>query len=461
MTPFTIAAAVLAATTALLIIWPLLRPRAGPEARAHALAVYRDQLEEVERDRERGLIDDREAEAARLDVQRRLLAAGRQQGEGAPRSATRPVVALVLGLVVVGSSLALYGEVGSPHLPGQPLAQRDLRVVEERRAAMAAELAELEALAAESPPADPAFWLALGQLRTEMTGPDAAARAYQEGLERFPEHAMLRSALGESMVGQAQGTVTPAARVLFREALARSPGQPLALYYLGLAASQEGDDAEALERWGQMLWVAPEDAGWRSMVEERFREAARRAGVDADRLLAEGPRERPPVASASPPAAVADDDGERAMIDSMVAGLEARLAEQPDDLEGWLRLGRAKLVLGDMVAGRDAFARARNLAPHDARVLIAEADARLVIGERTMGIPVVTPEIADLFRRAASLDPHDPQPHWYLGLRALQQGEVDRARAAWEEALARVEPDSEDYRAVKAQIEALPEGDGG
>jgi cytochrome c-type biogenesis protein CcmH len=145
----------------------------------------------------------------------------------------------------------------------------------------------------------------------------------------------------------------------------------------------------------------------------------------------------------------------------MVEGLETRLAEQPDDVEGWLRLGRAKLVLGEGDAGRAAFARARSLQPANPGVLIAEADALLVSGERTMGIPIVTPEIADLFRQAAALDPANPQPHWYLGLRELQQGRIEGARAAWEEVLARVDPASEDYAAVKAQIEALPQAEGG
>ncbi len=461
MSLFSIVAAGLAVVVAMLVVWPLLRPRPGVEARQHALDVYRDQLDEVDRDLERGLIGADEAAAARLEVQRRLLAAARSEADHAPGATTRPIVAMLVGLVVVGASLWTYGQVGSPGLPGQPLAQRDTRAVEERRQAMASELAELEAMAAESPPEDPTFWLALGQLRSEMRGPRAAGEAYQAGLERFPEHAMLRSALGESLVGQAEGTVTPAARGLFREALDRAPGQPLALYYLGLAASQEGDDVEALERWGQMLWQAPADAAWREMVENQFRMAARRAGVDADELLATGPAEPPAAIRAEQPSALAEQGGlsdgdQQAMVDQMVARLEARLADNPHDLDGWLRLGRAKFVLGERAAGREAFAQARALAPDDATVLLNQADAMLVSGERSMGIPVVTPEIADLFRQAAALDPGNPQPHWYLGLRALQQGEIAQAKAAWEQVLDRVHPDSEDYATVRAQIEALP-----
>ncbi len=466
MTLFSYVAAGVAVVVALLVVWPLLRPRAGKEARQHALDVYKDQLEEVDRDLERGLIDAAEADAAKLEVQRRLLAVARGGADRAPAAATRPLVAMVVGLIVVAGSLWTYGQVGSPSLPGQPLAQRDTRAIEERRQAMTAELAELEALAAESPPSDPSFWLALGQLRSEMRGPRAAGEAFQQGLEVFPENAMLRSALGESLVGQAEGTVTPAARSLFREALERSPGQPLALYYLGLAASQEGDAPEALERWGQMLWNAPADVGWREMVENQFRQAARRAGVDADELLAAGPRERATVAAAEPASPLAESGGlsdveQQAMIDDMVARLETRLQDDPHDLDGWLRLGRAKMVMGDQEAGREAFVQARALAPGEARILIAEADALLISGERTMGIPVVTPQVAELFRQAAALDPGDPQPHWYLGLRALQQGEIAQAKAAWEQVLARVDPNSEDYATVRAQIEALPLSDDG
>ncbi|TVQ35536.1 MAG: c-type cytochrome biogenesis protein CcmI [Geminicoccaceae bacterium] len=467
MTAFTIIAALLAVTVAIMVVWPLIRPKAGVEARTQAMAVYRDQLDEVDRDLERGLINAAEAAAARLEVQRRLLSVTRKEGQAAPTALTRPFMAMGVGLVVVAGSLWVYEQVGSPHLPSQPLAQRDTRELEERRLAMQAELAELEVMAAEAPPGDPSFWLALGQLRTELLGPRAGGEAFLQGLQRFPEHAMLRAALGEAFVGQAEGTVTPAARNLFREALERQPGQPLALYYLGLAAAQEGDDWEALELWGQMLWVADAEVGWRPLVEDRFRAAARRVRADADDLLAEGPRYKPErVATAEMTTPLAQtggvtDDDQRAMIVDMVANLEARLAEAPDDLEGWLRLGRAKMVLGERSAGEAAFARARRVAPADPRVLLAEADALLISGETTMGIPVVTPRIAELFRQAAALDPSDPQPHWYLGLRALQQGEIEQARSAWEQVLARVDPASPDYAAVRAQIDALPTaGDG-
>lgn len=461
---FPVVAALFACVVASAVVWPLLRVRAGTDARTRALAVYRDQLAEIDRDVERGLIADAQAEQARLEVQRRLVQLARAPADRPLTVRTRPWVAAATALVLVAGGLWTYTQLGRPGLPGQPLRQRDTQALMAARAAAAADLAELEAMAAETPPDDPRFWLALGQLRNELRGPQAAAQAFRQGLEAFPGNAMLLGALGESLVEQAGGTVIPVAQTLFRQALQTDPAQGVALYYLGLAAVQEGDDATAVERWGQMLWTAPAEAAWRPAVEGMFRDAAARLGLDADALLAAGPAEKPAArpAPVGPMAATGRSGAEQdAMVAEMVARLEARLAETPDDLDGWLRLGRAKVVLGELDAAADAFMRARALAPGDARVPKAEADALLVVADRSMGMPIVSPRIAELFTEAAALDPHDPQPHWYLGLRALQQGRLEAARSAWQATLARVDPASDDYAAVKAQLDALARATGG
>lgn len=447
----------LALAAAVLVAWPLVRPRAGRDPREHALAVYRDQLAEVDRDRERNLIDDEQARAARAEIERRLLQAARAPGGGGAIARGRPLAAAVLALAVAAGSLGVYLWNGSPGLPGQPLASRDLDQIREDRERRARQLAELEDRAREDPPASAEFWFSLGRLRAQLVGPGDAAAAFREGLARNPDNPLLMAALGEVLVEQAEGTVTPAAQELFAAVREQAPDQPQALFYLGMAAAQAGDDRVALDRWARLLETGAADAPWRASVEEQFREVAERAGVDADAVLAE----RQGTAPEGPAMAADMSDAEReAMIRSMVDSLAARLDENPEDVDGWLRLGRSQLVLGEPEKAIDAYRRARELAPENPDALMGEAEARLAAAERIEGVPKVSERLSRLLREVAALQPDNPQPHWYLGLHALQQGDVAAAREAWQRVLALLGPDNPSYAAVKEQIEALPRSGG-
>jgi len=296
-----------------------------------------------------------------------------------------------------------------------------------------------------------------GRLRADLLGPPQAIQAFREGLARHPDDVALLAGLGEVLVEQAQGTVTPAAREVFTAALDRERHQPQALYFLGMAAAQEGDDRAALARWGELLATSPADAAWRASVETQFREVAERQGADADALLAE----RPGTAPAAPAMAADMSDAEReAMIRSMVDGLATRLEDDPDDVDGWLRLGRSRLVLGAAEGATAAFVRARTLDPDNVDALLGEAQARLAAADRIEGVPLVSDELVALLAEMARVQPENPQPHWYLGLHALQQGEIDTARSSWQRVLSLLGPENPSYAAVKEQIDALPAGGG-
>ncbi|MEO1091682.1 MAG: c-type cytochrome biogenesis protein CcmI [Pseudomonadota bacterium] len=460
---FSIAAGVLLVLAVVLVVWPLLRPRGARDAREHALDVYKDQLDEIDRDRDRGLIEGEQAAAARLEVQRRLVAVARTAPSAPGGVRPRPVVAIVVAALLVGGSVFVYGELGSPRLPGQPLSQRDQSTQIAERREMAAELAQLEPLVDTDAAEDPMFWLALGQLRAELLGPAEAEAAYRDGLGRNPDDPELLAALGESLVGQAGGSVIPVARAAFERALRLRPDQRRALYYLGLAASQEGDDVTAVGHWARLLATSPPDAPWHDSVETMLVAAAGRADLDPVAAVAEARSAAPPMPASTALGPVPEAEGaeQDAMIREMVAGLEARLQEAPDDLQGWIRLGRSQIVLGDEPAGAAAFARARALAPADADVLRAEADAHLAVAERIMGVPKVSDRVVEIYGEVASLDPGDPQPHWFVGLWALQTGDVVAARTAWERVLAMVDPESPDHAAIKQQLEALDSFAGG
>ena len=117
--------ALMTAAAIFAVLWPLGRRTAG-SAGGSDVAVYRDQLEEIERDRTAGLIGDAEAEAARVEVSRRLLAAADAAAmKPVPAVTWRRRAAALIALVVLPTGAGgLYLALGAPNVPGQPLAAR-------------------------------------------------------------------------------------------------------------------------------------------------------------------------------------------------------------------------------------------------------------------------------------------------------------------------------------------------
>lgn len=124
---FWIIAAALTLGVCLAVLLPLIGGvRGGPAAGDHDLEVYRDQLAELDLEVTRGLIQPAEAVEARAEVGRRILrlAAGGTGIEAKRPAHAAKIVATVAVLSVPLVSWGLYGKLGSPDLPSQPLAAR-------------------------------------------------------------------------------------------------------------------------------------------------------------------------------------------------------------------------------------------------------------------------------------------------------------------------------------------------
>ena len=371
---------------------PLLVRRAPPRPRAaHDLEIYRDQLLEVARARDGGLIPEGEAEAAEAEIGRRLLAAedALRGGEAAPPAARRPGLALVLGLAVPALAAAVYGSLGAPGLPAGPAAERAAATADdlpalaaavygslgapglpagpaaERAAATADDLPALAArLAArlEAGPGDPRGWRLLGRVLSGLERFDEAARAYGRAAALLPGDAGLRALRGEALAAADGGRVTEAARRAFADALARDAGEPRARFYLGLAALQAGDREAALARWRALAADSGPDSPWLPALRRRI-----------DAVAGAAPPQAGPDAADVAAAALLSAEDRAAMIRSMVESLARRLEEDPDDAEGWARLARSYRVLGEADKARGALARLTRLRPGDTDVLLAYA----------------------------------------------------------------------------------------
>lgn len=360
---FWVLAALMAALLVLVLLWPLLRRRdAAPVTADYDRAVYRDQLAELEQDRQRGLIDAAEAEAARREIGRRLLQT-EDAGETGSASRSPWPRRLALALVVAlppAVGLGLYLHLGTPDLPGLPLAGRDPGGPGE----MALLAQRLETRVADNPD-DVETRLVLAQVYERGGRFAEAAGHYRTAIDlvagQGPVPGPLHAALGETLVAAAGGRVEREARLAFAAAIEADPGNVRARYYAGLAMAQDGRLEEAIGVWQELAEDSPPGSPWVGLLRQQVDRAAAELGI-APPVFAQP--EAPAAGPRGPSAADMEAAGQlspeerQAFIRSMVDQLAARLEAEPADPDGWLRLARAYLVLGEADKAREALAAA-------------------------------------------------------------------------------------------------------
>ncbi len=205
-------------------------------------------------------------------------------------------------------------------------------------------------------PGDPRGWRLLGMVYSRLGRFGDAADAYGRAAELAPGHPEDLSSQGEALVQAADGVVTPGARGLFAKALTLDSADVRSRYFLAMAKDEDGDHAGAMADWVALLQSAPPDAPWLADMRDFVGRVAAERGVD--------------LAAQLGPAAV--PVGQQAMVKGMVDRLAARLKAQPRDADGWIRLMRSRLVLGDPASAsaalRDGLAAFADSAPVQAKL---------------------------------------------------------------------------------------------
>ncbi|MGP0094455.1 MAG: c-type cytochrome biogenesis protein CcmI [Xanthobacteraceae bacterium] len=339
------------------VLWPLLRGSVAPGKNDNDMAVYRDQLDEIERDRAAGIIGANEAEAARVEVSRRLLAADAAANARTHGTAKNPVLgrrlsaALALVMLTFGVG-GLYLALGSPDLPGQPLAAR---VAEAHGDANSVEalFAQVEAHL-EQHPEDGRGWEVIAPVYMRLGRYDDAAKARANALRLLGPTAQREADLGEALVALENGVVTADAKAAFDAAIRLDGRDVTARFYQGIAAEQDGSLEDAARIWRALLADAPEQAQWAATVRQALARVESTGAADAAASRTGGSN-----SSAEP--------GQDQMIRGMVERLAARLHEDGSDVDGWIRLARSYKVLGEPESLRTAIADAR-------RALASESD---------------------------------------------------------------------------------------
>jgi cytochrome c-type biogenesis protein CcmH len=393
------------ATVGVLLI-PLLRSRTASTGRLDGeLAIYRDQLAEIERERAAGTLPESEAAAARIEVERRILAAGDQPPPPARADATlHKVLPPVLALAIPLLALGLYLQTGRPGLPAAPFA------------------------AGQPPPASADEPFSVEKLL-------AAARAR---LAAQPDDPEALSALGEALTLEANGTVTRPAVESFNKALAAQPDDPRALYYLGLHEAQSGDSRAALARWRALLAKSPTDAPFLPMLRAEIERVAKAAGLGPDIPPAPTGMPQPSREQQDAMASMTPEQRQQA-IRGMVEGLAARMKENPQDRAGWLRLANAWKVLGENGSAADAYAKADALGPVDARILADWAETH--VRQLAPGAPP-SPQAVSVLERLEKADPRNALALFYLGAASFAAGDRPAAAQRWKTLLALLPPDA-------------------
>jgi len=341
-----------------MLLWRSSRTLSRAES---ATAVLRDKLSQVARDRNAGLIGADEAIGAEAEISRALIAASREtEAEstgGKPRSGGWVGIALIATLAL-GGSIGIYQINGSFELPDQPLAARDTApeggattLLSEHDGSVVNEAILSLRARLENDPDNADHWRLLARSYAAVGAHPQAAAAYARLVELAPEAIELRGDYAEALIRAEDGFVGPQAVASFEIVLAHLPDDARALYYLALRDAQSGDELKAAQGWVRILRTAPADAPYIPAIHEILDTVIAEAGLDRAALDIPA-RPEPgvqPGPSAADVAAVAalPEDQQLEMIHGMVARLEARLAEEPGDIEGWLRLARSRAVLGE------------------------------------------------------------------------------------------------------------------
>jgi cytochrome c-type biogenesis protein CcmH len=355
---FWVTASLLTIGAILSVLLPIARRSPDREQpSSHDLEVYRDQLSELDRDATRGLIGAPEAEEARAEIARRILKLSGEEtfptGGAKPGFRAARAVGFVAVLSVPLVSWGLYSVLGSPDMPSQPLAAR--LAVDPASQPVDQLIAQAEAHLQQSPD-DGRGWDVLAPVYLRIGRYDDSVEAYRRAIKLLGATAARQAGLGEAIAAVAGGQITADAEAAFQRALTLEPQHPKSQFFLASALAQQGRLAEAVTAWNAMRTGLPAGSPWLAVVDQAVAEASSQIAADAAPAPAGPPRASPSADEMAAASEMSPED-RNAMIETMVARLDARLKENPQDAEGWQRLVRSYQVLGKTDAARDALAR--------------------------------------------------------------------------------------------------------
>ena len=446
---FWIIAGVLTLAAAVVLAVPLFDTRKFKSEDAFALEVYRDQLAELTRDEQRGLLTPEQARAAQIEIERRILALD----EGKKFQPARPPshhLTLAMAVILPLAGFGLYLMLGSPHLPSQSAMDR----LAEERSRTSPEVQALEAKVGQSP-SDAQSWIDLGRAYGDVERAKDAKDAFAKAMALGRKEPDLLRQFAHAAILSEGGRVTTDAQSALQHVLSADPGDPTSRFFLALAKAQNQDVEGALADWLTLERQLPPQAPLRQLLSENIDKAARQLGKDPAKLPGRAGGSAPAGPNPEDMAAAEQMTPEQrqAFIESMVERLAAKMKEEPENLDGWIRLANAYGVLEKREQARAAWAEAAKRAPSRLDVQLDYAGA--LIQGRTDLAKTVPAEFPEAVKRIRTLDPANPLGLFYAGVVARAEGRPDEAKALWEKVLALMPEGSQERQQLQHEIDTL------
>ncbi len=443
------------------ISWPLLRkPPASATRAAYDLTIFEDQMKEVDRDVERGVLTPEQADAARAEIQRRISAAEKAPDEVVVTDSNTKrnwvIAAVVVAIPLVAGGI--YWKVGTPD-PAKTTANDIDKMVEQLAAKVAQDPNDIEGVQL------------LARTYSRIGRFADAVKTYQQVLALEPDAANF-SSYGEAMVFAGQGVVNKEAHDAFVRGLSLDRSEPRARFYLGLEQVDKSQPNNALAIWRDLADNAPADAPWLDMVKEQMANVAKDANIPPMTVQPKHPLEFVPpeelalarVQASAPPTAVAKRPAPaapgqmapetQAKIQEMVAGLAKRLEGNPNDYDGWLMLGRSYTVLKNFDGAKTAYDKAGALKPDsvDPKLQYMAALMTTVDPEAPAALPQ---NVTDAAIAVLKVNPKQPEALYVSGLARAKVGDKGGARTLWTQAKDAMPPDSPLRGDLERRLEAL------
>ncbi len=289
MTAFVVLGVVLIAGALLFVVPPLLHrgSRAGATRDAVNVAIYRDQLRELESDLRAGTLASDQHEKARSEIEARLLA-DVGGGEAPARSPPRArAAAFALGLTVPICALAVYVVVGNPRalLPQGPEGANQHGLSAQQFEALVSRLAAR----LKDNPEDAEGWMMLGRSYAVLGRFGESSEAYAKAAARMPNDAQLLADYADALAMAQGGTLQGEPEKIILRALTIDPDSVKALLLAGTAAFNRSDHPAAIRRWERALRVLPEESDMIQRVQASIAEARSLAGSPGGKALVAKP----------------------------------------------------------------------------------------------------------------------------------------------------------------------------
>jgi cytochrome c-type biogenesis protein CcmH len=416
---------VLCSAAAVAISIPLIRRYENNlTEKAISVAVYRDQLKELEKDVTAGTISPSDADSSKIEIQRRLLAATRNAETTKPLAPAWKKLALVssAGLVILGG-VNLYAYMGSPELSNvsaslqttsavamdiqqSPVVQTPSGSTSQVLPNQVGDMIGKLAQRLRNNPDDAEGWRMLGWSYFNTQKYQDSVDSYAKAVALEPDNIDYKSAYAESLVQAAQGIVTPSAQVIVTEVLVKNPKEERARFYDALGHEQAGDQTGALDRWLSLLADAPLDAPWRDDVKQRVADLGKATNRNVSEALAL------PSLPVSSEKQLGQAD-QNAVVDDMISKLAAKLDKTPKDRDGWAMMIRSRLVKGDTEGADQAFAKAQEIFKGDTATL---EGLKGIIQSRATGSIAAAPAISDADKAAVLALPAADQQEMIKGM---------------------------------------------